>query len=333
MSTKDCRMSFIRDVELALSAVLEPDSIQMVSQVITKALADYELSERCTDLVPHDDENARILKRYRACLLVEGKSKKTVAQYSRSCERLAALIGKPFTEMGVYDVRFFLATEMERGVSDSTRETQRANLSAFFQWMTNEEIIQRNPIMSINPISFREKEKKPFTDVEIDALRGACKTSKERALIEVLTSTGMRVQELVDLNLDDIDFHTMRVKVLHGKGDKYRVVYTTRLALKYLSEYISDRKMTIRCVFCNRYGERITTGGVRKVLNTIAKRAGVDNVHPHRFRVTLASNLAARGMGVQDIQKILGHSNVDTTMGYIAVDDRKTHAEYNKYIA
>ena len=111
------------------------------------------------------------------------------------------------------------------------------------------------------------------------------------------------------------------------------MVYTTRLALKYLSEYISDRKMTIRCVFCNRYGERITTGGVRKVLNTIAKRASVDNVHPHRFRVTLASNLAARGMGVQDIQKILGHSNVDTTMGYIAVDDRKTHAEYNKYIA
>lgn len=331
--SKDCRMQLIREVELSLSSSLEPDMIQLVTQAITKALSSYEISERCTDLVPYDDENERLLKRYRACLLVEGKSKGTVAQYSRTCEKLAELIGKPFTEMGVYDVRYYLATEMERGVSDSTRETQRANLSAFFQWMTAEEIISRNPIMSISPISFRGKEKKPFTDVEIDALRGACNGMKERALVEMLTSTGMRVQELVDLNVDDIDFNTMRVKVLHGKGDKYRVVYTTRLALKYLSQYLSERKHESRCAICNRYGERLTTGGVRKVLNTIAERASVDDVHPHRFRVTLASNLAARGMDIQDIQRILGHSNVNTTMGYIVVDDRKTHSEYNKFIA
>ena len=331
--SKDCRMSFIRDVELALSTVMEPERIPMITQVLTTALADYELTERCTDLVPYSDENERILKRFRACLLVEGKSKGTVYQYVRTCRKLEELLGKPFTEVGIYDVRYFLATEMERGVSDSTRETYRSYLSAFYQWMTNEEIIQRNPIMAMNPIAFQGKEKKPFTDVEIDALRGACSNIKERAIVETLLSTGVRVQELVDLNLDDIDFHTMKVIVRHGKGDKYRVVYTTRLTLKYLSEYLTKRKHTCTRVFINRYGDQITTGGIRKLLIKIGNKAGVDHVHPHRFRVTLASNLAARGMDVQDIQKILGHSQISTTMGYIVVDDRKTHAEYNKYIA
>ena len=331
--SKDCRMSFIRDVELALSTTMEPEKIQLVTNVITKALSEYELTERCTDLVPYDDGNERILKQFAACLIVEGKSKGTVHQYVRICRKLAEQICKPLTEAGVYDVRYFLAKEMERGVSDSTRETWRAYLSAFFQWMTNEEIIQRNPIMAMNPIAYQGKEKKPFTDVEIDALRGACNNIKERAIVETLLSTGVRVQELVDLNLDDIDFHTMRVKVLHGKGDKYRVVYTTRLTLKYLSEYLTKRKHTGTRVFLNRFGDQITTDGIRKLLIKIGDRAGVDDVHPHRFRVTLASNLAARGMDVQDIQKILGHSQISTTMGYIVVDDRKTHAEYNKYIA
>lgn len=331
--SKDYRMSFIREVKCALSTIMAPDQIQMVSHVITKALANYDLTERCTAIVPYSDENDRLLKQFAACLLVEGKSKGTVCQYVRVCRIFGQLIGKPFTKAGIQDARYFIATEMERGISDSTRETYRSYLSTFYQWMTNEEIIPRNPLMALSPIAFQEKEKKPYTDVEVDAIRCACKNLKERAMTEVLLSTGIRVQELVDLELDDIDFHTMKVIVRHGKGNKYRVVYTTRLALKYLTEYLSKRKHTGTRVFLNRFGDKISTDGIRKLFIKIGDKAGVDHVHPHRFRVTLASNLAARGMDVQDIQKILGHSQISTTMGYIVVDDRKTHAEYNKYIA
>lgn len=331
--SKDYRMQLIREIKCSLSTVMEPDQIQMVSNVITKVLSNYEVTERCTAIVPYCDENVRLLKQFAACLLIEGKSKGTVYNYVQICRRFGEQIGKPFTKVGVQDARYFIAREMERGISDSTRETYRSYLSTFFQWMTNEEIIPRNPLMALNPIAFQEPEKKPYTDVEIDAIRGACKNVRERAMAEVLISTGIRVQELADLELDDIDFHAMKVTIRHGKGNKRRLVYTTRLALKYLNEYLTKRDYIGTMVFPNRYGDKITTDGIRRVFIGIGEKAGVDNVHPHRFRITLASNLAARGMSVQDIQKILGHSQISTTMKYIVVDDRRTHAEYNKHIA
>lgn len=331
--SKDYRMSFVRDVETALAASFTREQIAMVSNIVIKALDAYEITERCTDLVPLDDGNEKLIKRYKACLLVDGKSEKTIYQYDRTLHRFSDTMGKPFQEVGIYDVRFYLAMEQERGISARTRENTRANLSAFFQWMTDEDIINKNPIAKMKRVKYPAEVRKPFSDVEIDALRSACRTLKDRAILEMLLSTGVRVSELASMEVDDINLDDLSVHVIHGKGAKERITYTTTVSAKHLRAYLSDRKENGSALFYNRFHEQMKSGGIRLILNELSKRAGVSNVHPHRFRRTFATGLAKRGMEIQEIQKLLGHSDISTTMTYVCVGDKETKASYSKYIA
>lgn len=330
---QDYRMNFIRDVETALAFRYEPDEIARISNIVTRSLSGYEITERCTDLVPQDDANDRLIKRYAACLLVDGKSRRTIYTYCRTVRKLSDMIRKPYTEMGAYDIRFFLATEKERGLSNSSLETTRAQLSAFFQWLADDEVIPKNPIAKIKPIKVPKEIRTAFSDVEMDALRSACKTVRERALVEFLVSTGLRVSELTGMKIEDVNFDTLSVHVVNGKGDKERMTYATQVAAKHLISYLRGRKKESEMLFCNRDGGRISTTLIQRVLKQLGKRAGVDGVHPHRFRRTFATNLSKRGMEIQEIQKLLGHSNVNTTMIYVNTDDSMIRASYNRYTA
>lgn len=330
---KDYRLQFIRDVETALVTKYGTDQATAITDVVGRVLSSYEITERCTDLAVQDDRNERLLKRYSACLMIDGKSEKTIRQYMRSIRKLSDAIQRPFTEMGAYDVRFFLATEKDRGVSNVTLENTRLYLSAFFQWMTNEEIIPKNPVAKLKPIKCPKEIKKPFSEVEIDALRGACRTLKDRALIEILLSTGVRVSELSGMEVKDINQSTLAVHVIHGKGNKERMTYTTAVALKHLLAYLNDRRGISQALFCNYKNEALGVTGIQYILAEIGKRAGVENVHPHRFRRTFATGLARRGMEIQEIQKLLGHANINTTMRYVYVDADKVQSSYRKFIA
>jgi site-specific recombinase XerD len=199
--------------------------------------------------------------------------------------------------------------------------------------MVNEEIIPKNPIAQIKPIKCHQEVKKAFSDIEIDALRSACKSLKERALIEFLLSTGARVSEVAEMKVQDVNIETLSVHILHGKGDKERITYTTAVGMKHLLAYIHSRKETGATLFYSKNHEPIRTNGIRFILNNVAKRAGVSNVHPHRFRRTFATNLSKRGMAVQEIQKLMGHANINTTLVYIATDDSMVQASYKKYTA
>lgn len=327
----DNRENLIRRLRGRIGSVLDPDVANAILNIIVKELADFEVTERCTDLVIPDGTNEKILKRYCACLNLDGKSKGTIYQYNRCITKLIQLIPKPVTDMGVYDIRYFLAMEKERGVSGRSLENNRACLSAFFQWMTNEDMIRKNPCMNIKPIKYTDECRLPFSDTEMDALRGACRTKKERAILEMLASTGLRVSELKDLDVTDIDLNTNTVKVRHGKGDKERITYMTDVAMKHYKEYLYDRKAMHTSAFVNRCGERLTANGIRLILNKIGERAGVDNVHPHRFRRTFATGLASRGMDVQEVGKLLGHANINTTMVYVHTNDASVKMSYSKY--
>ena len=332
MST-DYRLSFVQDVETALAGMFAPAQISVIANTVIKAMDAYEITKRCTDLVPLDDTNEKLIKRYRACLMVDGKSEKTIYQYTRTIRKLSECIQKPFPEMGAYDVRFYLAMEQERGVSARTRENTRANLSAFFQWMTDDDIIQKNPIAKLKTIKCPEEVKLPFSEVEIDALRAACRNLKDRAIVEMLLSTGVRVSELASMEVQDVSMTDLSVHVVHGKGSKERMTYTTAVSAKHLMEYLQNRRETGTNLFYNKDHKPLAPGGIRHILNQIAKRAGVENVHPHRFRRTFATGLAKRGMEVQEIQKLLGHSDINTTMQYICVDDTRVRASYHRFIA
>lgn len=327
------KMSVLQTVEEKLVGALLPDQIALVSDTIAQALAPYDVIEGRRELVVYDDTNERLLKRYSACLFVDGKSEKTIYQYLRSCRKLAEAIGKTYTEMGVYDIRYFLACEKERGVSGRSLENIRANLSAFFQWLAREDLISKNPCMNIKPIKYTDQIRLPFSSVEIDALRGACRTKKERALVELLLSSGIRVSEAASMSVGDIDPVLMTVHVRHGKGDKERTTYLTSVAMMHLSAYWEGRQEKGTAAFFNAKHEPLNAGGIRHILKAIAKRAGVENVHPHRFRRTFASGLAARGMDVQEIQKLMGHTQIDTTMKYVYTDNQKVSASYRQYIA
>lgn len=329
----DYRAALLSSIEESLSTMLDNDTLTRVSNKITCVLSDYEVTKRCTDLVVYEDLNERLIKRYCACLLVDGKSKGTIAGYARQIRKFADFTGTKLTDVGIYDIRYYLACEKERGISDRYAETIRSYISAFYQWLTNEDIITKNPCSNVKPIKYADKRKIPLSSVELDEIRQACMDSKERALIEFLVTSGVRVDELVNLEIADVNLQDMSVHVRHGKGNKERVVYINDIARSHLQKYLMTRSDPFTALFISRTGNSYTTNAIRTLVKKIGKRAGVSNVHPHRFRRTLATNLALRGMSVQDIQRILGHANIATTMEYICIDDTKVRASYQQCIA
>lgn len=329
----DYRSTFIRDVEAALTSNYSPEDIAIISNTVIKALSNYEITERCTDLALLDDTNDKLLRRYRACLMVDGKSKKTIEVYSIIVRKLSDVIQKPFPEMGPYDIRFFLASCQEKGTSSRTLENYRAYISSFFQWLTDDEIIQKNPALSIKPIKYKDELRKAFSDVEVDALRGACNDTKERAIIETLLATGLRLSEMIDMQIKDVDFHNLMVHIVHGKGDKERYSYLTPVAAKYLISYLESRNDKDPYLFSSNRHEKYSANGMRRLIHNIGVRAKVDDVHPHRFRRTFATNLSKRGMEIHELQKLLGHSDIQTTMIYVETDASRIQSSYRRYTA
>lgn len=330
---KDCKVDLIRAVQERILPTLGMEAAELVEAALTVELEKYNVTERCTDLVPYDDENQRILKRYLACLMIDGKSEKTIKAYRRTIIKMTECLQKKYVEIGPYDIRLFLAYEKSRGVSNATLENTRANLSAFFQWLTVEELVDKNPCMNIKPIKCPDKERFPLSSVELDALRMACKGTRERAMIELLVSSGVRVSELTGLDVEDISLPNLEVHVKNGKGGKDRTTYINEVARTHLSRYLKEHGITSGSLFLNGKGSRLNPGGVRFILNQIAKRAGVENVHPHRFRRTFATSLADRGMQVQEIMRLLGHTNINTTMEYVSMSDDRIRISYKQYTA
>ena len=322
----DLRNEFLKEVKLA---VMEYKDSEIIVAKISRLLERYELSERITDLVPSGDTNLDILKAYTGSLLVDGRSKKTIKAYLGELKRFLKVINKSLKEVSAYDIRNYLAKKKLDGVCDTTLENSRAMISAFYMWLEAEEIIDKNPCKNIKPIKHNKKIKPPFTNTDIDKIRFACKTPKVRAIVETLLASGVRVSELCNLNVEDIDFDTGRVKVLHGKGNKDRTTYLNNLAKSHLKTYLEGR--TSGALFLSQRKERYTVGGIREMLRQISKASGVSDVHPHRFRRTFATTLAERGMQIQEIQKLMGHSNINTTMLYVTLSDIGTKYAYMKY--
>lgn len=330
----DYRQQLVNSIEESIINYLDRETTDIVTGTIIRILGDYEITKRCTDVVVYDDLNERIVKRYCACLMIDGKSKNTISAYKLTIRRFVEFMQKNITEIGTYDIRYFLACEKERGISNRSLENTRANLSAFFQWMTLEEIIPKNPCMNIKPVKYKDEVRKAFSDVEIDQIRSACRNTRERALIEFLLATGVRVSELAGMDLEDVDTEKRTVHVRNGKGAKERITYISDVALSHLRKYLLSRRESGEALFYGGKGhKRISTDGVQRLLHTIGERAGVPNVHPHRFRRTFATGLANRGMKVQEIQKLLGHSNINTTLQYVYTDDKSVEYSYRQNIA
>lgn len=303
-----------------LDAGFQTDQVNRIIDEATILAADFSITEKTTAIVPYADEtNTKILKQYIATKLLEGKSKKTMDLYGRRLELFFRAVNKPYTEVTKNDIKAYLAVFASSGRSTSYVDTIRSILGAFFNWLADEDYLEKSPSKAVKPIKQHKKIPEPFSQVDLDCIRNACDTVKKRMLVEMLLSSGARVAELVGLDRSDVDFERRRIHIRHGKGDKERFTYFSPVASVYLRKYLEARKDDGEFLIANNRGERITEHGVEQVLRDLGKAAGVKKVHPHRFRRTLATTLAKRNMAIQKIKELLGHEDISTTMRYIRV--------------
>ena len=309
---------------------MSKEQISAVDMALTALFRKYDVSESCTELAVCDDSNERIINTYIASMRLEGRSEKTLKQYYDALTKLLDEIPKNIKDIKTNDIRYHLAHyQSTHKVSNATVNNKRKFLSAFFVWATKEEIIDRNPMLKINSIKEKYVTKKPFSDIELAKIRDVLKNDREKALVEFLLSTGCRVSEVAGLKVEDVNFRDGEC-VVCGKGNKERTVYINNKAMYYLERYLPDKMDASRPRCLNGWGKSMAKGNIEQLMRDIGKRAGVSKVHPHRFRRTMATNAMKRGMPVQYIQVILGHSKLDTTMIYCIYDKEMVKAEYLK---
>lgn len=329
----DIRETIIRAVVNALQERVSEEIINTVQDVLVLELNQYEIQERCTAVIISDNSAEGFLKRYIATKRIEGLSDSTLHRYTEENLKLIQFLQKPLYEITTYDLRFYLSYRRQQGrVSNRTLDGMRRCFSSFFGWLSAEGLIGRNPCAALAQIKYRKQVKRPYSATDMEKLRKACENIRDLALLDFLYCTGCRVSEVSRLDIVDINFEQKECVVL-GKGNKERTVYLSEVAAMHLQEYLFTRKDMSEALFVGKGSGRLTKNGIEARLKQIGKVAGVENVHPHRYRRTLATNLLDRGMNIQDVAQILGHADLKTTQVYCFISQANVRAAYRKYAA
>ena len=298
-------------------------------QVLSENMSSFEIV--CVNDESNDFESEELLNTFLNAKRLEGRSDKTIARYEYIIRKMQNSIKTPIRKISVFHLRNYLSNEKVRGVSDSTLDGIRQVLSAYFGWLQKECLITVNPAINLSPIKSTKKVRKPYSAIDIEKLKECCTNNRDRAIIAILLSTGCRISEICQLNRNDIDFANKEITVL-GKGNKERTVFIDDVTVMLLQRYLNERKDGYEALFVGKGTDRLKQGGVRKLLHTVADKAGVDNTHPHRFRRTLATSLIDHGMPIQEVAAILGHEKLDTTMRYVYISKSNVKNSYNKYV-
>lgn len=321
------KKQFVEDLVKHLAERQDALTINGIRDAVTKCLDSYDLTAITGDAPTFD-----LLSAYIQAKSVEGKTKGTLVRYEYIIKRFLKYVKVPEASVTIHHIRDYFSAQKERGISDRTLNGERSVYSAYFAWLTKERLISYNPCDNLNPISHTKKVRKPFSDTDIEKMKESCTTARNKAIITFLLSTGCRVNEVCSLNRSAVSLDTKECTVL-GKGNKERIVYLNDVAAMLLSRYFESRTDNDDCLFLGRNGKRIKPGGIRAMLKTLEKKSGVENVHPHRFRRTLATNLIKRGMPIQEVARILGHEKIDTTMQYVYIENSSVKSSYRKYAA
>lgn len=318
---------FMKETQDKLETILTAAALDTVVIAIREILNNYELDR----VMVSGSTSDNLLESYLDAIRVEGKSGKTVERYGYILRRFLETVGTTSSAVTTNHIRKYLADEKARGISDTTLKGYREIFSAYFGWLVREELIGRNPLGNIGPIKCQKKVKHAYSDVDIELLKMKCLTKKEKAIVCFLLATGCRISEVTALNRNDVDLHALECVVL-GKGNKQRHVYFDQITALAVKEYLEERTDDDCALFINRFKRRITSNGVRCILKKLGTNAGVEKVHPHKFRRTRATNLIKHGMPIQEVAIILGHEKLDTTMMYVDIDQTDVKNDYRKYL-
>ena len=263
---------------------------------------------------------------------VEGLSESTLSLYRYNIERFMMFANVKTRDVTTHHIREYLAHEQNRGLSDTTVNNLRSILNSYFSWLDQEKLITSNPVKSIGVIKCQKKVRESISDADMERLKRSCKNLRDIAILNLLASTGCRISEITNLNRNDVDLENMECTVL-GKGNKERTVYLNEVAAMTLKEYLAKRKDRYPALFIGKRKNRLHPNGVREMLKQLAERSGVTNIHPHRFRRTLITNLLNRGMPIQEVAIVVGHDKIDTTMRYFSSSKARIKNSYRKYIS
>ena len=280
-------------------------------------------------------DNGDLLELFLTAKEVEGCSPKTIAYYEATLQHLESWLSKPIAHVSSDDLRKYLSEyELERGSSKVTIDNIRRIFSSFFSWLEDEDYIVKSPVRKIKRVKTAVKTKETLSDEELEALRDSCDSKRDLAMVDLLASTGMRVGELIRLDIDDVDIQG-RECVVTGKGNKQRPVYFDARTKLHLAAYLESRKDGNPALFVSLNGrtQRLSVCTVEKRIKALGERAQVGRVHPHKFRRTLATHAIDKGMPIEQVQRLLGHSKIETTMHYAMVNQSNVKASHEKYLS
>ena len=295
------------------------------------------LLKNLSDETPQKEEisNNEYLKMFIDAKRIEGCSMRTLSYYQVTVEHLLSQITCPIRKITTDQIRCYLANYQKRNnCSKVTVDNIRRNISSFFSWLEEEDYILKSPMRRIHKIKTKQAVKEIISDEIIERLRDNCKCFRDLAMIDLLYSTGIRVGELVGLNISDINFEE-RECVVYGKGDKERRVYFDAKAKLHLQNYIESRVDNNPALFVTLDApyDIIKISGVEIRILELGRKLDIEKIHPHKFRRTMATRAIDKGMPIEQVQKILGHSQIDTTMKYAIVNQNNVKTSHRRYIA
>ena len=353
-------MSAREDLRQKLCMLLISKGIPDTDIEIDAILGEYEVQERITEVaIRSEDRNEYLFKKFLVAKTVKGCTDRTIHMYKKTLSFVFDRINKTADEVMADDIRYYLAVRQKRdGISKTTANNELRVLGSFYQYLQSEEIILKNPTLKIEKIRERKKKKSAFTELEIERIRNATKNNRERAIVDVLLSTGCRVSELTGIRISDIKGDKL---VVHGKGEKDRTVYLNAKAVVSLEEYLKERNDTNPYVFCGgidargrkeilykynteRNGEwyrdpelisdqHVGKGTIEQLMRKLKKRSGIESAcYPHKFRRTCATMALRRGMPIEQVSKMLGHESVSTTQIYLDLSDKELEEAHRKYV-
>lgn len=326
---------FVNDVLRDMLAYLDNRQAEQLRRVLRHTLFGYEIQRNdSTSIEDVDAENARLTNAFLSAKRIEGCSEKSLSYYRKTIETMSEKIGKGITHITTNDLRSYLTDyQTERKSSKVTIDNIRRILSSFFSWLEDEDYILKSPVRRIHKVKTAVTIKETYTDEALETMRDHCDSLRDLALIDMLASTGMRVGELVLLNRDDINFEE-RECVVFGKGSKERMVYFDARTKIHLQNYLAQRTDSNNALFVSLKApyERLQIGGVESRVRELGRRLSLPRVHPHKFRRTLATMAIDKGMPVEQLQRLLGHQRIDTTLQYAMVKQSNVKIAHRKYI-
>lgn len=328
------KQKLMNNILQGMLGTLNNAQMKRLQLVLETTLDRYFENDDAQDTSQMDEVNKKMLDAFIDAKRIEGCSEKSLRYYKNTIDKMIASINKRIQEIETDDIRNYLTNyQLEHGSSKVTIDNMRRILSSLFSWLEDEDYILKSPVRRIHKVKSAAVIKETYTDEALELLRDNCTELRDLAMIDMLASTGMRVGELVLLNRNDIDFNE-RECIVFGKGSKERVVYFDARTKIHLQNYLESRKDDNPALFVSLKSphERLKIGGVEVRLREFGKKLGLQKVHPHKFRRTLATMAIDKGMPIEQLQQLLGHSKIDTTLQYAMVKQSNVKIAHRKYI-